>query len=261
VATSAFTIEVRFLGGLTQSQKDAFKAAADCWTRVIVGALPSVMVDGELVRGVLILAQGANIDGRGKVLGQAGPTRLRSAGAGAAAGIPAKGEMTFDTADMADMEQRGTLRDVITHEMGHVLGIGTVWSHKGLLHGAGGTNPTFLGTVAMREYGILKNTGPTAVPVENTGGRGRPTPTGRDIVFGTELMTGFVGDAGNPLSRLTVASLEDLGYGVDLSGAEPYRLPDHLMLAEGGLLDGQNELVLGTMLPHIPITLPVDSLR
>jgi len=49
-ATGAFTIEVRFLGGLTQSQRDAFRAAADRWTRVIVGALPAVQVDGELIR-------------------------------------------------------------------------------------------------------------------------------------------------------------------------------------------------------------------
>src|SRR5262249_7215044 len=155
-AASAFTIEVRFLGGLTQTQKDAFRSAADRWTRVIVGALPGVQVDGELIRGVLILAQGADIDGPGQVLGQAGPTRLRPANAGAAAFIPAKGEMTFDSADLRSMERRGTLNDVTTHEMGHVLGIGTIWSRKRVLTGAGTSNPTFTGAGAMREYGTLR---------------------------------------------------------------------------------------------------------
>ena len=46
---SPFTIEVRFLGGLTEPQKNAFKAAADRWTKVIVGDVPSVMADGEVI--------------------------------------------------------------------------------------------------------------------------------------------------------------------------------------------------------------------
>ena len=260
-AGAPYTIEVRFLGGLTQNQKDAFRAAADRWTRVIVGSLPPVVVEGETIRGVLILAQGAIIDGPGKILGQAGPTRLRPANAGQAAFIPAKGEMMFDSADLADMETRGTLRDVITHEMGHVIGIGTIWSHKSLLNGAGTNNPMFIGPNATREYGVLRGTGPTSVPVENTGGQGTADSHWRDTVFGNELMTGFVGSAGNPLSRMTVASLQDMGYGVNLGAAEPYQLPSHLAIAEGAALAGLNELELGTMLPHIPMVLPPSSLQ
>ena len=45
---SPFKIKVRFLGGLNARQKSAFKKAADRWTRVIVGDLPRVRVDGEL---------------------------------------------------------------------------------------------------------------------------------------------------------------------------------------------------------------------
>ena len=37
---SPFTIEVRFLGGLTERQQQAFSSAADRWTRMIVGDLP-----------------------------------------------------------------------------------------------------------------------------------------------------------------------------------------------------------------------------
>lgn len=37
------------------------------------------------------------------------------------------------------------LVDVITHEMGHVIGIGTIWTHKGLWTGAGTANPRFTG--------------------------------------------------------------------------------------------------------------------
>src|SRR5688572_11168491 len=73
---SAYNIEVRFLGGLTTPQKNAFKKAADRWSKVIVGDLPSVMIDGDVIDDLLIVAQGVPIDGPGKILGQAGPTHL-----------------------------------------------------------------------------------------------------------------------------------------------------------------------------------------
>jgi hypothetical protein len=261
-AVTPFTIEVRFLGGLTQTQKDAFKAAANRWSRVIVGDLPNIMVDGEVIDDVLILAQGEDIDGPGHVLGQAGPTHLRPAGAGTSAFIPAKGIMSFDTADLESMEDRGTLGDVITHEMGHVLGIGTIWTRKGLLQGFGTSNPTFTGAHAREEFGRLRGSGPTPVPVENTGGAGTANSHWRETVFVNELMTGFVGNAGNPLSRLTVASLADCGYVVDMDAAEPYDLPNLSELAEGGLLTTHAAPIdAGIMLPNIPVVMPEGSVQ
>lgn len=262
--TSPFTIEVRFGGNLTQRQKNAFKAAADRWTRVIVGDLPSVLVEGDLIDDVLILADGEDIDGPSGILGQAGPTRLRPANAGAAAFLPAKGRMAFDTADLKQMERDGTLNDVITHEMGHVLGIGTIWSQKKLLKSAGSENPTFSGKAAMREYRALRGAGAASkrVPVENTGGPGTAGGHWRETVFRNELMSGFISTPGNPLSRLTVASLEDLGYAVDFSAAEEYALPNLMSMAEEGLLVSHVAPIgSGIMLPNIPLTLPADSLQ
>ena len=258
-AEAPFTITVVFLGGLTTSQKNAFKGAADSWTKVIVGDLPDVIISGQVIDDVLIEASGTTIDGPGGILGQAGPTHLRPAGAGAAAFIPAKGRMQFDTADLAAMQANGTLNDVITHEMGHVLGIGTIWTTKGLLSGASGSNPVFTGTSAKENTGVLKGAGPTAVPVENSGGPGTKNSHWRDTVFRNELMTGFVGGAPNPLSRLTVASLKDLGYVVDLKKAEAYTLPDLLRLAEGGLLVTGHDQG-GMVIPTVPMTLPETSL-
>jgi len=257
-AASAYAIEVRFLGGLTPAQEDAFKRAADRWTSVIVGDLPSVMVDGEVVDDLLILAQGVPIDGPGSILGQAGPTHLRPESAGAASVLPVKGIMSFDTADLEKMEEEGTLVDVITHEMGHVIGIGTIWSRKNLLGGAGTSNPTFSGQAAQAEYGALKETRPEAVPVENMGGPGTRDSHWREVVFQNELMSGFIAAADNPISRLTVGSLQDLGYEVNLEAAEPYTLPNLMALAEAGALIAQAR---PHALPVIPITMPDDSLR
>lgn len=257
-----FAIDVRFLGGLTQRQMDAFKTAADRWVRVIVGDLPDAMVDGEIIDDVLILAQGARIDGPGSILGQAGPTDLRPETAGASALLPAKGTMIFDIADLARMEEAGTLVDVITHEMGHVLGCGTIWARKGLTREDGPNNPVFIGENAMREYGLLRGSGPMPVPLENTGGPGTRGSHWRESVFGTELMTGLHDPPPNANSRVTVASLWDCGYTVDMSAADPYTLPDLLALAETGVLASRVEAISQElMLPIIPIELSEESLR
>jgi hypothetical protein len=258
-AAAPFTITVVFLGGLTTAQKNAFKMAANRWSKVIVGDLPAVVINGQVIDDVLIEASGVAIDGPGGILGQAGPTHLRPASAGAAAFIPAKGRMQFDTADLANMQSNGTLNDVITHEMGHVLGIGTIWGNKGLLTGASGNNPTFTGTNAKKEYGTLKGTGPSPVPVENTGGPGTKNSHWRETVFRNELMTGWVASPPNPMSRMTVASLKDLGYVVDLTKADAYTLPNLLHLAEGGLLVAAPDHG-GLVIPTVPMTLPDDSI-
>ena len=255
---SPFRIEVRFVGGLSQRQRGAFAAAADRWTRVIVGDLPEVEVDGETVDDVLILAQGVDIDGAGQVLGQAGPTHLRPAGAGATALLPAKGAMSFDSADLATLEDEGTLDDVIAHEMGHVLGIGTLWVRKGLLSGSGSADPVFRGRGAVAEYAALTGAAESGVPVENTGGPGTREGHWRESVFGNELMSGFIAAVGNPLSRVTVASLADLGYQVDLDAAEEYALPAPDTVAEGAALVAASGR--GTVLPLVPFVLPPGSL-
>lgn len=260
-AATPFTIEVRFAGGLNKKQKNAFKAAADRWVTVIVGDVPSVNVDGEIIDDVVIMAQGSAIDGPGKILGQAGPTHVRPANAGKFAFIPAKGVMAFDTADLAAMESKGTLNDVITHEMGHVLGIGTIWKVKKLLTGEGTTNPLFTGKQAAKEYGALLGKKGQAVPVENMGGPGTRDSHWREAVFHNELMTGFVGAAGNPMSRLTVGSLQDMGYVVNLDKAEPFTMPNLVELAAAGMLmasaaDGED----GFVLPSVPIVLPSGAL-
>ena len=123
------------------------------------------------------------------------------------------------------MENEGELLDVIIHEMGHVLGIGTLWSHPGLIQSSGTNNPVFTGTNAMREYAVLKNfPNPTPVPIANTGGSGTREGHRRESIFDSELMTGYDDPGRNALSRLTIASPQDLGYRVDYSKADTYML-------------------------------------
>ena len=63
-AAAPFTITVVFLGGLTTAQKNAFKSAANRWSKVIVGDLPDVVISGQVVDDVLIEASGVPSMGR-----------------------------------------------------------------------------------------------------------------------------------------------------------------------------------------------------
>ena len=231
MAKGKFNVKVRFLGGLTETQQAAFTEAASFWAKIIVADVPGVKIDGERIDDLLIEALGTQIDGVSGILGQAGPTHLRPDSF-----IPAKGKMEFDRADLMRMEGDGSLRSVIIHEMGHVLGIGTIWRHLGLLKGAGTANPVFVGKNATREFGVLAGENkPTLVPVENTGGPGTRDGHWREAVLGNELMTGFLDPGKNPLSRLTVAALQDMGYAINLDAAEPFALPTHLQLSMMGV--------------------------
>ena len=101
-----------------------------------------------------------------------------------------------------------------------VLGIGTNWQSLGLLAGAGTSNPTFVGVHATAAYNAAFGAHAGGVRVENTGGPGTRDGHWRESVFGNELMAGFVGPGLNlPLSRVTIASLADLGYQVNLAAA------------------------------------------
>jgi hypothetical protein len=256
--TSPFTIEVRFLGGLTGTQQDAFAAAADRWARVIVGDLDTAVVGSDIIDDLLIEAEGVRVDGPGGILGMAGPTDFRDESAQFGASLPAKGVMRFDSDDLAQMQADHTLVDVITHEMGHVLGFGTLWQTFGLLKGARTQDPTFEGPGAKAEFATLVGEGqPVPVPVANFGGPGTQDSHWRETVFVNELMSPFISGNDNPLSRMTAASLGDLGYQVDLDAAEPYALPDLLQIARSGALVPHTAPIGdGIMLPVVPTQLP-----
>ncbi|MBA4030230.1 MAG: hypothetical protein C0478_04960 [Planctomyces sp.] len=216
---SQFNIEIVLLGGLTPSQQAIFAQASARWSQLITGDLADVdLGGGNIIDDLRISAEGVAIDGAGGILGQAGPTAIR-----AGSNLPYNGIMQFDTADLAQLEASGQLYDVILHEMGHVLGIGTVWDLQGLLQGAGTADPRFTGGQATAEYNARFANVETGVPVENSGGPGTRDSHWRESVYDNELMTGFLNSGvDNPISRTTTASLADQGYVVNINASDPY---------------------------------------
>lgn len=240
-SAAGFTITLRYINEPQSAQQAAFEAAAQRWSQIITGDLSDVNgtlssqqarqcaedapAIEETIDDLLIFVRLAPIDGRGRILGSAGPCFIRNSNQ-----LSVVGSMTFDSDDLGALSS-ARLNDLILHEMGHVLGIGSLWSRFSLLQNASDSTNTldtsFSGARAIAAFdqvGGISYSG-AKVPVENTGGRGTINSHWRESVFDTELMTGFLDSGANPLSRVTVESLGDLGYEVNPTAAEGYTLP------------------------------------
>jgi len=138
VSVRGFDITLTYVTTLTDSQRDAFEAARNRWESIIVGDLTDVNEDldanqcgpNPATQGpfddVTIFVEVDTIDGPGGTLGQAGPCFVRVPG-----DLTVIGRMEFDEEDMQIIEDEGLLDEVVLHEMGHVLGFGTLWGPDG----------------------------------------------------------------------------------------------------------------------------------
>lgn len=242
-----YTVELRVLNTITASQQAAFDSAKARWERLVYGELANLSVNisanacgvthpamNETIDDLVIFVRVESIDGAGGVLGSAGPCVIRSNSK-----LPAVGVMRFDDADLSNLEADGRLKDVILHEMGHVLGFGTLWG-SGFFDflrnpSCNGSTPiagqdTYLEAARARAafdtLGGTSYTGGAKVPVENSQGGCPGTRDGhwRESVFEHELMTGFIEAAGtaNPLSIMSMGSFWDMAYTVNYDDADSY---------------------------------------
>jgi hypothetical protein len=176
----------------------------------------------EAIDDLLVLVEIAPIDGWGGTLAQAAPCFIRTSNR-----LPVMGILRFDSDDLHTMTD-DEIRTVMTHELLHVLGFGTMWRdpYVNLLANAGTSDPFFVG--ASGRSGFIDDGGWSysglPVPVENLGGAGTAGSHWRLSVFGEELMTGWLTSGTSPLSRTTVMSLADLGYQVDPTRADAFRI-------------------------------------
>jgi hypothetical protein len=238
---SGLDIEIQFLQQATASQQAAFDAATNRWASLIPGRLTPQAVNisaggcgagspaiNRTVNDLLVLVRIAPIDQAFGTLARAGPCVSRPGG-----GLPVVSQLTLDEADVGRLQSQGTLEDLIQHELAHALGFGTLWASRGLLvnpslPNARGTDTYFRGLSAIAAFDAMGGSayaGGQKVPVENReGGVGTRDSHWRLTILENELMTGFLASSGSPLSRLTVASLEDLGYEVDESGADAFTI-------------------------------------
>jgi hypothetical protein len=244
---AGYTMTVCFTTTMTQAQRDVFQTAATRWGTVITADLPSASANipanecgddsptlNMNIDDLVIFAAIEPIDGPGAVLGAAGPCYIRDD----ATELPILGLMYFDVADVAQLEASGGFGSVILHEMGHVLGIGTMWNYFGLLQNASSDavvrDTWYSGLEGLAGFNAIGGATYSGlkVPVENTGGQGTANGHWRESLLGRELMTGYLNSGSNPMSQLTVRSLADMGYTVNAAAADAFSVT--LTLRAGG---------------------------
>lgn len=287
-------LDLKSDSGKYEPWMDAFAIARDRWESIITDdgdppvdprgsfladdvatELPR-LVDDLYVSGVVV-----PLDGPGMILGMAGPTVLKQTADGKVR--PIGGIMKFDSEDIAFLDEEDW-RAVILHEvstvclqsisvpmpfptssclhsavqslslnvqLGHVLGIGTLWNFNGL-HAGGSSSDYYSGTLAQAEWTKLCPGG--RLPIETDGGEGTAGGHWDEQCLSGELMTGYLSPGSIEMSRITIASLADMGYGVSFAGADSYTVddlgdcgsycPNQRRLFRGGpLYDKRNEKV------------------
>lgn len=219
-ASAGYNITIEFKGSWTQDLYNIFVSAADRLTTLIIGELPNVTVYGgkggpKTVDDILITAELGNIDGLNGILGQAGPTAVRTNGS-----LPATATMKFDIVDVNAMGL-DVFADVVLHEMAHSLGFGSIWDRLGLV-----TNGLYTGANALEEYLAMGGTG-SGIPVEQDGGAGTAGSHWDEETFDDELMTGYINEGQNYFTAMSAASFADLGYVIN---------PNYAALADPGYI-------------------------
>jgi hypothetical protein len=233
-----FNIAFGFAGHITDDQRQGFVRARKKWQSVIkIDSAASVCVEAgtemcgykfrkatcidDLFIGVRI----QKIDGVGKIAGYAGPCAMDDTGK------IRVGVMTFDAQDANNLIDMGAWDSTIMHEMGHVIGLGTMWSWNHLItpNAQGAPGPYYY-TGPKGNEGLQMITGGARnerIEIEDLGGEGTARSHWKESVYDSELMTGYLEGKGKlmPFSLMTAKALEDLGYVIDETNVDEYTLP------------------------------------
>ncbi|MCY3548601.1 MAG: hypothetical protein OXH49_17130 [Gemmatimonadetes bacterium] len=261
IPVDPFNIELVFVDPGTDAQNRVFRDAAERWESVIARDVFDVDFSfspreagtcgrgtpaiNDVVDDIRMFVRIDSIDGPGTILGRAGPCIARRVPFEAAPDLPGPvvvGVMEFDEDDLPRLEAAGTLVSTITHEMGHVLGFGTMWEDYELIQNPSvGGNPSadthFTGPLARAAFesaGGRNYRGGASVPLENGGNRGSADSHWRESVFERELMTPFLSAGIEPFSAITIESMADIGYEVDPTVADRYRITGGAPAADQG---------------------------
>ena len=214
-----FDIELVFLDEFTEGQKNVLRYTVRRWMSIITEDLPDYdftqgwseacgdesfdISSGERIDDLRIYASSRESG----PLGLASPRVLRETH------LPVVGCMSFNM-------QTTDLLNVGLHEIGHVLGVGALWRRFGFYQNPPNGDTHFNGPLAIAAFDDASGRDYTGakVPVEMDGVHWRYS-----VLEGEIMAPSAIGGA---LSAITVQSLADLGYGVDVTQADAYTLPD-----------------------------------
>ena len=243
-----FQFDIALVGQGAHAIRSRILAQADRWARIVQGTdledvewEPGTVSCGgleydyqkDLLDDVLVMVAVQDLDG-----GSGAGVRSSVCGYRTPSLLPIIGAIILDL----DGQPQGEGDDLILHAFGHMLGFANSWPRLELLRDPSreneGADTHFVGAGAVGAFvaaGGAHYQG-ARVPVENVSTYGTPDSHWRESVFDTELMTSFLQyGVADQLSAITIQSLADIGYTVDVELADTYTLPDRsVAVREGG---------------------------
>ena len=247
----AFNIEFIFVreDAFTPAQKEIIFRAGRRWEQIITDDLPDrdfsespLQLWSDLLQYNIFVSDTIDdlrifVDDRrfeGNITGRGGPF-VYSDGT-----LPFVGHMAIDREKLVRLDKEGSFYaygdslaathffySTALHEIGHILGIGTLWHHSfakvtAVVEGDDNYFPGPLSIKAFDANGGLHYTQGGKVPLQQGGLHWEPS------IFLNELMSvkysvGFV-YWDDPISLVTIQALADLGYTVDISQADSHRV-------------------------------------
>jgi len=234
-APGSFNLWIAYAGGVLPPANTvtALNGALAHWEQVVFGEVGDVtypptgltpstcsLVDASLLNGafmddVSILMGIAPIDGPSNTLARGGPCGYGRA----APPSTITGQMQLDEADVA-VASAAFLETVVWHEIGHAMGIGTLW--QSMLTGVGTGDPRYSGTNGLNEWNALPGALAGGVPVQPSV-EAHWSEAWLDSEIMTPMSEGPAGAA--PVSRVTIGTLIDLGWTADLTAADAFSVP------------------------------------
>ena len=225
-----FNLELIFLEGFTAEEREIITQAARRWEEVVVGD-----IKGDSDQGIDDIRVFVELDELPEGVAGLGGFTIYGGEK-----FPFEGSVRLSRSELhkwrEDIDNKAywnaQLFELALHEMGHVLGIGGLWYDFIVNKSVGnparpGVDTHFIGALARQAFDQAGGTGyiGAKVPVENSGWPGSADSHWRESVFGDEIMS--TAPSANPaaLSAITVQALADIGYKVDVSKADPYKLP------------------------------------
>ncbi len=189
--------------------------------QLAIGECRNLTAVSQFVTGVRVLIRADSI--RSAIAAFGGPCAIRSNG------LPLLGTIQLNSYYFSTYSDR-KLDDLILHEVGHVLGFGSIWERggrPGLVIDSASLDPIFVGPNAITAFtklgGSARFTG-RPVPLELRVQSHWRTPT-----FAAEVMSPSLTVAPQPMSSVTVAALKDMGWNVELEAYEEYQLPSSVL--------------------------------
>ena len=229
----AFDFEMRFTSAVSGTVRSRLEEARDEWELVLKDTeLSDIRVNRTLrcggvsgyvgtVDDHLLFAHVDSIDGERGILAYARYCYQRTSD-----GSPVLSRVVFDEDDIEEMMDEDALVPTAFHEMAHALGFPGYWFYRDLVDTLDADDPHFEGGLAIKafnEAGGVDYLG-EKVPIEL-----ELFAHWRESVFGDEIMTPFVnlGVDRELVSAITLQSMADVGYKVDVSRADDYELPSN----------------------------------